>query len=388
MTIDDETVLRGLGWQLAEEFRTHSLAVHEGRESAEEVVASLPAEYWCLGTRPDRNPRPLERNGKRPPVRSCREFTVLMEELCRGDAGLALAMPFSSMSALLMEQMLGDEQLEAHYARMAERPTWTFFALTEPERGSDAGAITTTLEPGPEGAVLNGVKRYIGNGARAYCGMVFARNTADSGMFAVQPVLVDADLPGFTAEPLDTMGLKGAGLSEIRLDEVLIPNADGSTAERRAAAPTGLRGAMQTFDTFRPCVGAMALGAGVAVYEYVEHELRRTPGAQRDWERRFAHRITATRGLIATAAAALDRGAGHGSVSSAAKLSAVRLADELAAAAIDALGPAARLEHPLIDKWDGDIRGIEFMEGTSDIQRQTIAQGWIAGRLPLAGAPR
>lgn len=378
---DDDLTLRAIGRDLAEELRRHSLDVHEGRESAETVVASLPPEFWCLGLRPDRNPRPLERDGKRPPVRSCREFTALMEELCRGDAGLALAMPFSSMSALLMEQMLSEERLEAHYARMADRPTWTFFALTEPERGSDAGAITTSLEPGEDAAILNGVKRYIGNGVRAYCGMVFARNTASSGMFAVQPVLVSADAPGFSAERLDTAGLKGAALSEIRLDGVEIPNAGESDA-----GPSGLRGAMQTFDTFRPCVGAMALGAGVAVYEYVEGELRHR--TRRAWQDRFAHRIGATRGLIAEAATAIDAGRGDGSVSSAAKLSAVRLADELAAAAVAALGPAARLEHPLVDKWDNDIRGIEFMEGTSDIQRQTIAQGWIAGRLPIAGAAR
>ncbi|THV30226.1 acyl-CoA dehydrogenase family protein [Glycomyces paridis] len=379
MPDDDLKALRGIGRELAEGLRTHSLDVHEGREAAEDVVAALPAEYWCLGLRPDRNPKPLREGGRTLPVRSCREFTALMEELCRGDAGLALAMPFSSMSAMLMEQMLDASQLDAHYARMSERPTWTFFALTEPERGSDAGAITTTLEPGEDGAVLNGVKRYIGNGARAYCGLVFARNTAASGMFAVQPVLVPSDAPGFTAELLDTMGLKGAGLSEIRLEGVRVPVADGART-----APTGLRGAMQTFDTFRPCVGAMALGAGTAVYEYVDRELR--AGAQRNWRDRFVHRIEATRGLIATAAAALDAGRGDGSVSSAAKLSAVRLADALAAAAVDVLGPAARLDHPLIDKWDGDIRGIEFMEGTSDIQRQTIAQGWIAGRLPLVGA--
>ncbi|WP_030161583.1 hypothetical protein [Glycomyces sp. NRRL B-16210] len=59
--------------------------------------------------------------------------------------------------------------------------------------------------------------------------MVFARYTAASGMFAVQPVRVSSDAPDFRAERLDTMGLKGAGLSEIRLEGVVIPKA-GETA--------------------------------------------------------------------------------------------------------------------------------------------------------------
>jgi hypothetical protein len=44
------------------------------------------------------------------------------------------------------------------------------------------------------------------------------------------------------------------------------------------------------------------------------------------------------------------------------------------------LGPSARFDHPLMDKFDRDARGFEFMEGMSDIQREKAAQGFLARR--------
>ncbi|HEY2795014.1 MAG TPA: acyl-CoA dehydrogenase family protein, partial [Micromonosporaceae bacterium] len=142
----------------------------------------------------------------------------------------------------------------------------------------------------------------------------------------------------------------------------------------------GFNGAVKTFDLFRPGVGAMALGVARAAYDYVRAErrsLNSTDSATLDY---LDERIRGTRALIWGAAQAIDAGRHTGSLSSAAKLTAVRLAEDVNRTLLRLLGPNARFEHPLMDKFDRDARGFEFMEGMSDIQRQTVAQGFLARR--------
>ncbi|MEE3918888.1 acyl-CoA dehydrogenase family protein [Micromonospora sp. BRA006-A] len=68
---------------------------------------------------------------------------------------------------MLVDLLADRDQKEWFYGRLLAAPTWTFFALTEPDHGSDAGAMGTRLDPDGEGGLLlRGAKRYIGNGAR------------------------------------------------------------------------------------------------------------------------------------------------------------------------------------------------------------------------------
>ncbi|MGH3265625.1 MAG: acyl-CoA dehydrogenase family protein [Trebonia sp.] len=92
-------------------------------------------------------------------------------------------------------------------------------------------------------------------------------------------------------------------------------------------------------------------------------------------------RLQSVRHLVRLAAAAVDRDPGDGYRASAAKASAARLAEDATRAVVRMLGPAARFEHPLVDKWVRDARGVEFMEGTRNVHRLAVAQGITSGRL-------
>ena len=61
-----------------------------------------------------------------------------------------------------------------------------------------------------------------------------------------------------------------------------------------------------------------------------------------------------------------------------------RLAEEATLEALGHFGPGARLEHPLLDKLARDARGVEFMEGTANIQKLNLFTGLIQGRLRRA----
>ncbi|MEV0156315.1 acyl-CoA dehydrogenase [Micromonospora sp. NPDC050686] len=371
--------LRGLFGEYAGEIRRNALPLHNGDIAVEELAASVDPRLLRAGFPPEFNDDPMTVNGKPVHMRSFAEFVVAQEELAWADAGFLLSLPWSSMSTYLIEVLFDPQERDEFYATVAHKPRWVFFAVTEPAHGSDPLGMETTLSADGDSFRLNGTKRYIGNGARGFVGFVFCRRAGATGPLGIEAVRVRAGADGFDAEQLHTIGLRGAGLSELRFDNVKVTE-DDIIGRRHSSVRRGFHGAVTTFDLFRPGVGAMALGIARAAYDYVRGE-RRNPGpVDAATLESLNDRIHSVRALIHGAARSIDAGKGNGSLSSAAKVAAVRLAEDSTRTLLRMLGPTARFDHPLMDKFDRDARGFEFMEGMSDIQRQRIAQGFLSRR--------
>ncbi|UZJ32347.1 acyl-CoA dehydrogenase family protein [Streptomyces endophytica] len=305
------------------------------------------------------------------------EHVVLLEELARGDAGLTLAAPGPSMSGVLVDKLADPAQRAEYYTRIVSEPIWTCFALTEPGHGSDASAMETTLRPGADGRfVLSGRKRYVGNAARAQVAVVFART--GSGPLGVTAVLVDTGCAGYRAEPLDTLGLRGAQLGAVTLDDLPV-EPERVLGRHLSPVRRGMWACVQVFNRLRPGVAALALGIAGAAHAYVVEQRPAARGAARDRIEELGHRIAATRSLVLRAAAEVDA-TGDGHLASAAKARACALAEEVTLAGCELLAPAARASHPLLDKLARDARGVEFMEGTRNIQHLNLFPGLRAGR--------
>ncbi|RAJ43045.1 alkylation response protein AidB-like acyl-CoA dehydrogenase [Kitasatospora sp. SolWspMP-SS2h] len=306
------------------------------------------------------------------------ERAVVLEELARGDIGMTLAAPGPSMSGVLVEQLGDRAQREWFYGRVLAEPTWTCFALTEPDRGSDASALDTALRPAGDGALeLTGAKRYVGNASRARIAAVFARTRP--GPLGVTAVLVDTGDPGYRAEPLGSLGVRGARICAVTLDRVRV---DPERVLGRHLSPTrrGIWASVQVFNRLRPSVAALALGVAGAAHDLLLEHRAAARGAARERIERIGRRIGATRALVHRAAAAVDA-TGDGYLASAAKARACRLAEEVTLEAAELLAPAARATHPLLDKLVRDARGVEFMEGTRNIQHLNLFQGLLSGRV-------
>ncbi|NJP69116.1 acyl-CoA dehydrogenase family protein [Streptomyces spiramenti] len=373
--------LRGAARELAAPLREVAPAVDRDPGVLPELVragrlpwrefSGLPAAYHGA---------PIRVGGRPTAADSCAEQAVVWEEMARADAGVALGLPGPAMSGFMVAELADATQRERYYGLLASgRPVWTFFGMTEPEHGSDPASMGTALAPDATGRLaLTGTKRFIGNGARAEIGVVFARRAP--GPLGLTAVLVDAGRPGFTACPLDTVGLRGLELSELRAVGVPVADADVLGRHLRASR-RGMWAAVRTFNRFRPLVATLALGVAQAAHEYAEQALRPAPGSRRRYRaHEFADRLVGVRAMVGAAALAADRGAVSGTAASAAKLHATRLAEELTLGAVAALGPGARFDHPLLDKWVRDARAFEFMEGTSNIQRLNLAQGYLQER--------
>jgi acyl-CoA dehydrogenase len=371
--------LRSLGREYAAALRVTALDFDADPGLAPRLLLQRLPWRQLMGLPAAYNPDPLRVRGRPAYLDSCRQQVVLYEELARADAAAVLALPGPSMSGFVVAELGDDVQRDRYCQLLAEDPTWTFFGMTEPAHGSDPASMDTTLDPGDAGELaLNGVKRFVGNGARARTGVVFARR--HPGPLGIVAVLLDTARPGFSSLPLETLGLRALQLSEVRMRDVPVAPED-LLGRRKSGTRQGMWAATRTFNRYRPVVSCFALGVAQAAYDYVLENRRELRGAERHLLSVFDGRLHGVRALIAAAAAAADLSPGDGALASAAKIRAVRLAQEITTTALPLLGPGARWEHPLLDKLARDARGFEFMEGTSSIQRSTLAQGYLQGRL-------
>ncbi|QIY98691.1 acyl-CoA dehydrogenase family protein [Streptomyces sp. S1D4-11] len=342
------------------------------------VDLPLLARAATLQIPPEYAPSPLVIGCERFDLRTALERVVFFEEGARADAGLLLSVPGPDMAGSLVDA-LGDRlQKDWFYGRLLERPTWTCFAMTESERGSDATSMATSLTPssGEDCLVLSGGKRFVGNAVRAGIAVVFARMSP--GPLGIRAVLVDTATPGFSAESIPTVGLRAIQLGAITLDAVRVPG-EHLLGRHLPAIRQGMWGWLRTFNLWRTVIAAMGVGVAAAAHAYVLEE-RRTP-SRRVQEQLDAmdQRIRSIRQLTYRAARAVDADPSDGALACAAKLAASRLADRMAQEALSLMGAGARLEHPRLDKMARDAQGLEFMEGTSNLQRLSVFNDVMRG---------
>lgn len=303
---------------------------------------------------------------------SCLHNVVGLLELARGDAATLLACPAPGLAGVFVDLLGSQEQKEWFFTRMRGGRTWSFFAMTEAGRGTDATAMETRLDrDGDGGWLLHGGKRYIGNGARGGVGVVFGR-TGRSAL-SIRAALVELPAPGWTGRKLDMVGLRGAHISELTFDGVPV-GGDLLLGEHLPVTRRGIWGAIKTFNNMRIRVAAAAVGTALAIAEYVAEQRKNAPGGQV-----VMARVCAARELVYEAAARVDHDPERGYLSCAAKLNANKLAVQTAQWAARAVGPAGLLEHPLLEKWTRDVCAFEFMEGTTNIQRLHVARDYQAG---------
>lgn len=362
--------LRGLCREAAADLRQRALAVDAAPGEMAQHLGSTTLAMVRAASTPKRfraaDDAPLDGY-----IDSCLSRAVASIELAWGDAGVLTANTGPALAGIAVDALGSEEQQELFYEAIADGRTWTFFAMTEPERGSDATAIETRLERTPDGYRLHGTKRYVGNGSRAGIGVVFGRTGASP--LTIRGALVRCPSPGYTAAPLDMMGLRGARISQIDLDGVPVPDSM-LLGSHLPASRRGIWGASRAFNIMRVQIAAMALGTAFAIRDYV---CEQRPGW--DGHERISARLDAARALLYAAAAEVDLSPDERRPPSVAKLHATDLAVRVGRWAAAALGPGGLLEHPLVEKWCRDLYAFEFMDGTSNILRLHVTQN-ITGR--------
>ncbi|MET9823084.1 acyl-CoA dehydrogenase family protein, partial [Streptomyces sp. NPDC006349] len=256
------------------------------------------------------------------------------------------------------------------------------FALSEPDAGSDAAALSLRAEPdaggGPgPGWRLTGEKCWISNAPEADVYTVFARTTPGAGARGVTAFLVPADRPGLTGTPLDMLSPHPIGA--LAFDAVPV------TADDVLGEPDhGFRVAMDTLNLFRPSVGAFAVGmAQAALDATLAHTTARDAfgGKLRDLQTvshqvaEMALRTEAARLMVYAAATAYDAGAPDVPKRAAmAKLLATETAQYVVDRAVQLHGARALRRGHLLEHLYREVRAPRVYEGASEVQRGIIAK--------------
>lgn len=307
-------------------------------------------------------------------------YALMLEEMSRADAGLGATLAVHTSAGTLPILIYGTEEQRSRWVPpLARGEKIGCFALTEPETGSDASAISTRAEKVAGGYRLSGHKQWITNGRIAGTMVVFAR-VEDKGVTAFV-VGMDADGISF-GKHARKMGVISATTDDVVLDNVFILEEDRLGEEGK-----GLSVALGTLDPGRIGVAAQALGISEAAFRYAtDYATRRETFGKPIAEHQavafkladMQTKIRAARLLTYEAAWMRDQRERVTEAGARAKLYASETANEVTHEAVQVLGGRGYMkdESP-VERHYRDARVTEIYEGTSEIQRLVISRGLL-----------
>jgi alkylation response protein AidB-like acyl-CoA dehydrogenase len=274
------------------------------------------------------------------------------------------------------------EQKKIWLSRIAEEGILFAYGATEPEAGSDLGALRTTAERVIEdgrilGYKISGNKQWISNGGIADAYTILANTPSGPSWF-----ILEKGLKGFTHDkPEDKHGIRLSNTAALALDNVYV-DADRLVG---GVEGQGLNQAQAVFGYTRLMVAAFGLGAGwSALDRAIPYSVKRIQaGGPLSEKQGYTHklivpnvaRLEAARAYIEETAERIDAGEGSLNTEGAiAKYMATEAGNLAADASIQALGGYGYTHEYIVEKIKRDVRITTIYEGTSEIMEMTISR--------------
>jgi alkylation response protein AidB-like acyl-CoA dehydrogenase len=325
---------------------------------------------------------------------------ITMEELFWGDAGIGLAIVGTTLAAASVRANGTDEQVGQWIPAMfgtVEEPKVAAFCSSEPDAGSDVGAMRTraVYDEAADEWVLTGTKTWATNGGIADIHVVTAVVDPELKARGHASFVVPPGTKGLAqGQKFLKHGIRASHTAEVVLDGCRVPGdcllgGREKLEERLARAREGVRSgrtqpSMATFERTRPGVGAQAVGVARAAYEYaLEYAKQREQFGRPIIENQaiafmladMKTSIDAARLLVWRAAWMARTGqqftSAEGSMS---KLVAGETAVRVTERAIQILGGNGYTREYPVERMARDAKIYTIFEGTSEIQRLVIAR--------------
>ena len=276
------------------------------------------------------------------------------------------------------------EQKTTYLPRLASVELVGSFALTEPDVGSDAGAVRTSARRDGAHYIVNGTKRYITNAPRAGVFTLMARTgTQEDAARGVSAFLVDATLPGIElGKPDKKMGQKGAHTCDVIFNDVRVP----AEALIGGVEGQGFKTAMKVLDCGRLHLAAVCVGtARRLIDESLRYALERRQFGKRIAEFQLIQAMLADsqteyyagKCMVEDAARRYDAGRQIGTEASCCKLHCSEMAGRVADRAVQIRGGSGYIADYVVERFYRDVRLFRLYEGTSQIQQLVIARNMI-----------
>ena len=194
------------------------------------------------------------------PSMSATAAGLIAMELNRGDGSVGTFCGVQGGLAMRSIHMHGsEEQKQRWLPAMARCEKLGAFALTEPGHGSDSVSLETEARRDGDEYVINGAKRWIGNGSMADVVVLWARDTED---MQVKGFLIEKGTPGYDGRPIASKGaLRALWQADIDLTDVRVP------AENRLPGANSFADTAKVLKATRASCAWSALGHAVAGYD-------------------------------------------------------------------------------------------------------------------------
>ncbi len=372
-TSEQQELLRQSVRQFAEaEIRPHVMVWDEAQHFPVELVSRM-AELGLMGIQ-----IPEEYGGA---GMSAVDYCICIEELARVDPSVALTVAAHNGLCTAHIFMFGTEAQKRRYveplARGEQIGAW---GLTEPQAGSDAGAVQTRAVRDPGGWVLNGSKAFTTHGRIGHVVVAMAVTDRAAGRHGISAFIVERGTPGMSpGRKENKLGMRASDTSEVVFNDCRV--GDGQRLGREGE---GFLNAMRVLDAGRIGIAALAVGLAQGAHEAA---LRYAKQRQQfgkaissyqaiQWKLvDDATAIEAARLLTYRAAALQDAGAARTTRESAmAKLFASEIAVRAADNGVQIHGGYGFVKDYPAEKYFRDVKLTTIGEGTSEIQRLVIAR--------------
>ncbi len=306
-------------------------------------------------------------------------YSIVVEEISRkcASTGVITSVHNSLVSWPIMKYGT-EEQKKKYLPMLAKGEHIGAFAATEPNAGSDLGAMQTTAVLKGNKYIINGDKTFITSGPEAGIIIVFAVTDKSAGSKGISAFIVESSFKGYKVGSIfEKLGINASKTSELIFENMEVPkeNLLGKEGE-------GFKISLITLDGGRIGIGAQAVGiAQAALDESIEYAKQRQqfgkPLAQMQaiqWMiADMATRIEASRYLVYNASYKKDLGGRFSKEAAMAKLFASETAVESVIKAVQIHGGYGYTKEYTVERLFRDAKITEIYEGTSEIQRLVIA---------------
>jgi alkylation response protein AidB-like acyl-CoA dehydrogenase len=306
-------------------------------------------------------------------------YSLALQEIAYACASTAVIMSVNNLSCEPLLLFGTEEQKEQWLRPLASGQGLGAFALTEPEAGSDPGALRTHAVKAGDEYRITGSKVFITNGAYAITFVLVARTSQEGGKKALSAFLVPRTTTGLEIGPEeDKMGLHASSTVPLTLEECPVP-----VDQRLGQEGDGFRIAMTALDGGRIGIASQATGIGQACLdEAVRYSKERKQFGRflatfqaLSWMiADMATDLEAARLLTLQAAQQKDLGLPFTREASIAKLYASEMANRAAYKALQMHGGYGYTRHYKVERLYRDARVTTLYEGTSEVQRIVISR--------------
>jgi alkylation response protein AidB-like acyl-CoA dehydrogenase len=357
------------------------------REIAQEELKPIASEYEAEGRFPREQfkllgqsgllglPYPERWDGGDVPYEV---YLQALEEIAAAWMTVGVGLSVHTMSCFALARFGTDEQRDQWLPGQLGGDLLGAYALSEPQAGSDAAALSARAVRDGDDYVVSGTKAWITHAGQADFYTVMVR-TSDDGGRGVSCLLMDAGTPGLGFGALEhKMGLTGSPTAQLLLDGARVP-----VTRRLGAEGQGLKIALEALDSGRLGIAACAVGlAQAALDEAVEYAKGRSQFGQPiiDFQglqfmlADMAAGVESARATYVDAARRRDRGLPFHRQASVAKLVATDMAMRVTTDAVQVLGGAGYTRDFPVERYLREAKVPQIFEGTNQVQRMVIAR--------------